>query len=179
MKIRFLLVVTLSFIQFQVLAKLPSEIKLNDHAYTICKNYTVKYAMFFKVVDVGLYLKECNSKINTIDSSDKVVRFHYHLDVKRKIFIDAAEEFYLKNHAGNKESSELLDELNRFNQAYQDISEDDFYDLHHNQNQSLSLFKNDEILIKSDISEFAMKYFHIWFGEKPAVKSLKRSFQKQ
>lgn len=167
---------------------LPDEVKKDNWVYKKCMQHTIKYAMFIKIADIGLYFQDCNAEKSLLDREDKLLRFRYRLNVKRKVFADAAEEFYLKNYTGKFNNSQQpksaklgtteMSELNRFNQAYVDIAEDDFYELWHFRGEKITLSKNSKPLITSENSEFAKKYFHIWFGEIPATKSLKRAFIK-
>lgn len=153
---------------------MPEEMTLESENYYLCKEHTIKYAFVIKVAYVGLYLKDCNVEKPNLELADKLVRFNYQVNVKAKVFIDSAEEFYLKNL--QETTPEELVELKRFNQLYENIEASEYYDVHHKQGLSLSLYKNNQLLGVSENPSFSFNYFNIWFGKYPAVKPLKKSF---
>jgi hypothetical protein len=153
---------------------MPEELTIASENYYLCKEHTIKYAYVIKIAYVGLYLKDCQIDHVNVQLEDKLIRFNYQVNVKAKVFIDSAEEFYLKNlQAINKKE---LEELYRFNQLYENIQASEYYDVHHKQGQSLILYKNSELLGSSNNEKFSSNYFNIWFGKYPAVKPLKKSF---
>lgn len=156
---------------------MPEFIEIEKQQYALCKEHTIRYAFVVKIAYVGLYLKNCNVDESLLDLSDKLVRFNYQVNVKAKFFIDAAEEFFIKNLKQSINPNSIK-ELNRFNQYYEDIQSSDFYDLYHQQGQKLKLFKNYNLLGVSQDIKFAYQYFNIWFGKQPATKHLKKAFLK-
>ncbi|MCO4821615.1 MAG: chalcone isomerase family protein [Flavobacteriaceae bacterium] len=154
---------------------MPENLSIESNDYYLCKEHTIKYAYVIKIAYVGLYLKDCNVSDDLLNVDDKFIRFNYQVNVKAKVFIDAADEFFMKN-LKQSVSIQELDELKKFNNFYQNIEEYEYYDLYHKQGQELILYKNNEIIGKSYHQSFSYKYFNIWFGKYPAVKPLKRSF---
>jgi len=120
-------------------------------------------------------LKDCDSNDNILEASDKLIRFHYQVNVKAQVFIEAAESYFLKNMKKTITQEEKL-ELQRFNQLYENINAYEYYDVLLQHGHRLTLLKNDELLGSSLKQEFAFNYFKIWFGKYPAVKRLKKSF---
>lgn len=153
---------------------MPEVMSIESENYYLCKEHTIKYAFVIKVAYVGLYLKDCQVEKTNLELEDKLIRFNYQVNVKAKVFIDSAEEFYLKNLQATNATE--LKELNRFNQLYENIQASEYYDIHHKQGQSLILYKNNKLLGKSENQNFSFNYFNIWFGKYPAVKPLKKSF---
>ena len=154
---------------------LPKQLTMESQNYYLCKEHTIKYAYIIKIAYVGLYLKECSVNQGLLTVSDKLIRFNYQVDVKAKVFIDAAEEFYMKNLKQSVNLNEI-EEMHRFNKYYENIQASDFYDLYHKQGSRLKLYKNRKLLGVSKIQSFTYNYFNIWFGKYPAVKPLKKSF---
>ena len=161
---------------FQLQAKniLSSSIEHNQKRYALCSDFTIKYGFFFKVAHVGLYLPDCNSMANPLDAPQKILRFKYLVDISSEDFKSSAEEFYLKNvNTDTLEASK--DELYRFNAAYQDIESGEFYDLIHQGNSTLSLYKNNASIGTTDNPVLARNYFTIWFGQQPVLKKMKKA----
>ena len=155
---------------------MPEELTIASENYYLCKEHTIKYAYVIKIAYVGLYLRDCQVDQISLKLEDKLIRFNYQVNVKAKVFIDSAEEFYLKNLQTTNNSE--LEELYRFNQLYENIQASEYYDIYHKQGQSLRLFKNSKLLGMSENQNFSFNYFNIWFGKYPAVKPLKKSFIK-
>ena len=153
---------------------MPEVMSVESENYYLCKEHTIKYAFVIKIAYVGLYLKDCKEEKNSLRVEDKLIRFNYQVNVDAKVFIDSAEEFYLKNLQVTNATE--LKELSRFNKFYENIKASEYYDIHHKQGQSLILYKNNEILGTSENEIFSFNYFNIWFGKYPAVKPLKKSF---
>ncbi|MFK8012130.1 MAG: chalcone isomerase family protein [Marinicellaceae bacterium] len=175
MKFLFALILISNSVIAEKVKNIPQSLMVENIEYSLCKEYTVRYAFVVKIAYVGLYLKDCSTDENLLKLSDKLIRFNYQVNVKEKFFIDAAEEFFIKNlhQAGNTNN---IQELNRFNQYYEDIESSDFYDLYHQQGQKLKLSKNNKLLGVSNDVNFGYKYFNIWFGDEPAIKPLKKAF---
>lgn len=154
---------------------IPKNLNLDSVAYSLCKEHTIRYAYVIKIAYVGLYLKNCNAEKDLLNITDKLIRFNYQLDVKADVFINAAKKFYVKN-TKTKLSAQEEKVLDKFNQLYVNIKESEYFDLYHQKNTNLKLYKNGELLGGSQNSTFAAKYFNIWFGDEPSVKSLKKAF---
>jgi len=155
--------------------KVPQQLTIENNSYSLCKQHTIRYAYVIKIAYVGLYMQDCDQNENLLELPDKLIRFNYQVNVKADVFIDAAEEFFSKNF-NQPLSFEKTQELNRFNQLYENIQPSDYYDIYHQDGQKLKLFKNDKLLGLSENVSFAYQYFNIWFGKYPAVKPLKRNF---
>ena len=164
-----------NFAMAKVDTNLPEFISLENAQYSLCKEHTIRYAYVIKIAYVGLYLKDCSSQVDVMAETDKLIRFHYQVDVKAEVFRNAAEEFFIKNLTDTPVNKNIQ-ELKRFNQFYENINESDYYDLYLQQGHSLKLYKNTKLLGFSENSDFANKYYTIWFGDDPAVKSLKKAF---
>jgi hypothetical protein len=155
--------------------KLPQYLSVENKQYTLCKEHTIKYAYFIKIANVGLYLKNCSNKKELLNVPDKLIRFNYLVNVKASVFIEAADKFFTKN-LNDTLVNQDINELQRFNQLYENIQASEYYDIYHQQGQRLKLFKNNKFLGSSDNSKFSYNYFNIWLGKYPAVKPLKKSF---
>lgn len=175
MKFLFLLFIFTNVALADKAKKLPKYLTIEENNYALCKEHTIRYAYVVKIAYVGLYLKDCHTNQNLLKVSDKLIRFNYLVNVKASFFIDVAEEFFFKNLEQSINSQEIQ-ELNRFNQYYENIQPSEYYDLYHQQGQKLMLFKNNNLLGTSDNINFSYQYFIIWFGQYPAVKRLKNSF---
>ncbi|WP_395373555.1 chalcone isomerase family protein [Marinicella sp. W31] len=160
---------------FQAQAKtLSSTIEHNQESYTLCSDFTIKYGFIFKVAHVGLYLPDCSSTLNPLEQPKKILRFKYLVDISSEDFQSSAEEFYLKNvNTDVLEASK--DEFYRFNAGYQDIESGEFYDLIHQGDSKLSLYKNNASICATENSVLAKNYFTIWFGQKPVLKKMKKA----
>jgi hypothetical protein len=173
------MLLTLMLFSTCVIAKneknLPPQLTMETQDYFLCKEHTIKYAYVIKIAYVGLYLKDCESQQNILDIEDKLLRFNYQVNVKANVFIEAAEEFFIKNDDKTSNQQEI-NELNQFNHFYTNIEASEYFDLYHKQGETLKLYKNAELLGISELKSFTYKYFNIWFGKYPAVKPLKQSF---
>ena len=174
MKILVFLLFISSDISAENKKNIPQTLTIENSSYSLCKEHTIRYAFVIKIAYVGLYLEDCTTDQDLLTQSDKLIRFNYQVDVKAKVFIDAAEEFFVKN--STQPGEQELQELKRFNQFYENINDSDYYDLYHQQGKILKLLKNTKLLGSSENTGFAFKYFNIWFGKYPAVKPLKKAF---
>ena len=157
---------------------MPVQLTIESQDYYLCGEHTIKYAYVIKIAYVGLYLRDCEiDKQSVLNIDDKLIRFNYQVDVKAKVFIDAAEEFFMKNLKQSVSPKEI-EEMHRFNNYYENIQASEYYDLYHQAGSKLKLYKNKKLLGDSEIQGFTFKYFNIWFGEYPAVKPLKKSFDR-
>lgn len=154
---------------------LPETIMVDSKEYILCKNHTIRQALFIKVAYVGLYLQDCDQNENILQMADKLVRFNYQVAIKSSFFKKAAYDFFLKNLNDNV-SEDKIAQLTNFNELYQDMKSDDCYDLYLKEGQQLKLYKNAELLGTSKDTIFSKQYFNIWFGEFPAIKKLKKAF---
>lgn len=174
MKLFLTLMVFTRAVMAEDVKKVPPILTIDNSTYHLCKEHTIRYAYVIKIAYVGLYLQNCSNNQNLLNVSDKLIRFNYQMDVKAEIFIDAAKEFFEKNTA-QEQATQFTQELNRFNQFYENINDSDYYDLYHQSGETLKLYKNNKLLGTSENSDFAFKYFNIWFGEYPSVKPLKKA----
>jgi hypothetical protein len=169
-----------SLISAKANKNMPKILLVDSANYFLCKEHTIKYAYVIKIAYVGLYLQDCKINDNLLTSADKLIRFNYQVNVKAEVFIDAAEEYFLKNInplvKNQKVNDQILTELKKFNTHYENIKAYEYYDLYHKQGRLLKLIKNSKTIGISNNKSFSYRYFNIWFGDKPAVKKLKKSF---
>ncbi len=154
---------------------LPESITVDSKKYELCKDHTVRQALFIKVAYVGLYLQDCNQDENILQIADKLVRFNYQVTIKSSFFKEAAYDFFVKN-LNDSPTGDKIAQLTDFNELYQDMKSDDCYDLYLKEGRQLKLYKNTELLGSSSDTDFSNQYFNIWFGQYPAIKKLKKAF---
>ena len=155
---------------------LPEVIEQNNSQFEQCDSFTLRYGFVIKVVDIGWYAPNCQVASPILEADNKIVRFHYHKNVEADFFRDSAEEYFLLNLNGSDQKNQLEQPLLAFNAGYTDIADGEYFDLVHTNGQSLSLYKNNQLLASSDNSQFSQAYFNIWFGEQPVIQKLKKRF---
>ncbi|MEZ5470840.1 MAG: chalcone isomerase family protein [Marinicella sp.] len=173
----FICMLSLILIQLSASAKnLPESIEHQDDLFQLCDQYTLRYGFVIKVAEIGWYAPECKGSSVLTELSHKILRFHYHKNVAADFFKKSAEEYFLLNLQNQEEQKILIDHLRTFNDAYTDISSGEYFDLIHWKDKQLSLWKNKQLLIKTEHAAFARQYFNIWFGEVPVIEKLKSAF---
>lgn len=152
---------------------LPAEINKNDIVFSQCNNFTLKYALVIKIAEIAWYSPDCKEN-PILGSMNKILRFHYHKNVKSDFFKESAEEFFLKNL--DDYGPELVVDLKQFNEGYTSIKPGEYFQLEHFDNSEISLYKNDDLLASSNNQKLAVNYFNIWFGKDPVIDKLKKAF---
>ncbi len=155
---------------------LPGLIELNNTQYDLCQNFTLRYGLVIKIADIGWYAPNCDESSVISEQTDKIIRFHYHKNVSADFFKESAEEYFLLNLENQSEHDLLYEHLTQFNDAYTDIKSGEYFDLVHWNDEQLSLWKNKQLLVKINHTDFARKYLNIWFGKVPVIKKLKSAF---
>ena len=175
-----LLVLMLSMASLQALSAkhLPAVIEHNNKPFQQCKDYTLRYGLLIKVAEIGWYSPDCTQQKNVLASGNKVIRFHYLVNVSGDFFKKSAQEYFLLNLENQEQQKQFNDVLTAFNSGYKDIKDGEYFDLVHIDDASLSLFKNNELLSVTKNSLFSRKYFNIWFGNIPVIDKLKLAFSK-
>ncbi len=154
--------------------KLPAEIThQSGDGFKLCKQQLITKALFFDIVDVGIYYKDCPKKINVFDDSEKLLRFHYLRKVTGKQFKEGAEE-YLKYNLTNKQHKLCFRQYLDINNAYVDVNDGDFYDLFKIKEKGLDLYLNGKPLSQFKNDDCESLYFKIWFGEKSMSSDFKK-----
>lgn len=156
--------------------QLPQIIEHQSHQYQLCKKFTLRYGFIIKVADIGWYAPNCDLQKPILEAPNKIIRFHYFKDVSAQFFKTSAEKYFKLNLAHSELTELLLPTLKKFNEGYSNIKSGDYYDLVHTDNSNLSLLKNNIPVVTTHGSEFAAKYFNIWFGNQPISTKLKQAF---
>jgi hypothetical protein len=155
--------------------QLPNVINHEQNEFQLCKQFTLKYGLIFKIAEIGWYAPECNG-LSVLASGNKIVRFHYFKNVKADFFKQSAEEYFMLNLISEAQKQALTEPLKKFNNGYTDIQAGEYFQLLHQDDTKLSLFKNDVLLAATENNELASLYFNIWFGQQPVIEKLKNAF---
>ena len=154
---------------------LPNEIKHEQREFQLCKQFTFKYGLIFKIAEIGWYAPECNEP-SLLASGNKILRFHYFKNIKADFFKQSAEEYFMLNLSSEAQKQALTEPLKNFNEGYTDIQAGEYFQLLHQDDIKLSLYKNDVLLAITENNELASLYFNIWFGQQPVIEKLKNAF---
>ena len=160
-----LLLVILVTLPYVASTKLPDTVQHpSGLSLKLCSEQKITKALFFDVLFVGLYFKECSKGKDIFTSKDKLLRFHYLRDVKGNQFTEGAEE-YLNYNLTEQQKALCWNEYTEINNSYLDVQEGDFYDLYHIGSIGLDLYLNQKPLntLKSESCESL--YFNVWFGK--------------
>ncbi len=154
--------------------KLPSQISHPSGVlFQLCSQQKITKAIFFDVVQVGLYYPSCPEKLTVFDQKSKLLRFHYLRKVKGKQFKEGAED-YLTYNLNEADFKKCFAKYQALNNSYLDVKDGDYYDLFQLQPIGLDLFLNDKSLASFKDSECEALYYNIWFGK----ESMSSDFQK-
>ena len=156
---------------------LPETLTQNNNPFERCNKFTLRYGFVIKVAEIGWYAPDCSETTSILEEPNKIVRFHYFKNVDADFFKESAEEYFLLNLANmQKLQNQMKAPLVAFNAGYTDIADGEYFDLVHTNGSNLSLYKNDELLMVSENSQFSNSYFNIWFGDIPVISKLKFAF---
>lgn len=144
-------------------AKLEPSVRYQQTDYQLCAQQRVTKALFFDVVDVGVYYPSCQQAENVFDSQPKLLRFSYLRDVEGIQFTEGADDF-LEDNLTDAEKKSCLAAFKDFNTIYQDVADGDYYDLFVKPAQGIYLRLNQSQLAELDQPECALPYLNIWFG---------------
>ena len=172
-----ILLTVLLFLSLATQAKqhLPDSLIQDEVIFQRCNDFTLRYGLVIKVAAIGWYAPDCNSK-NLLDTSNKILRFHYFKNVDAVFLKTSAQEYFILNLAESEIKPTLSNALTSFNDAYVDIQSGQYFQLIHINDQRLSLYRNEELLATTDNAVLARNYFNIWFGNKPVIQKLKKAF---
>lgn len=176
MKLLIILSLILCSLNLKAEEILPLSLTENNTQFERCDEYTLRYGFVIKVVDIGWYAPACN-EITLLESSNKILRFHYHKDVKADFFKESAEEYFILNLETEAQQQALRQPLKDFNDGYTDIESGEYFQLVLANDSNLSLYRNNNLLASTDNVELAKKYFNIWFGKNPVIEKLKSAFR--
>lgn len=144
-------------------AKLEQQVSYQHTDYQLCAQQRVTKALFFDVVDVGVYYPDCTQADNVFDLQPKLLRFSYLREVEGIQFTEGADEF-LEDNLSDAEKKTCLDAFKDFNTIYKDVADGDYYDLFVTPDQGLSLQLNRSQLAELNQAECAVPYLNVWFG---------------
>lgn len=145
-------------------AKIEPQISHQQQDYQLCAQQRVTKALFFNVVDVGVYYQDCNNATDIFDQHPKLLRFSYLRKVKGKQFTEGADDFLSKNLTADEKQTCLTD-FTEFNAIYKDVADGDYYDLFVTPGHGLNLRLNESELADLDKPDCAAPYLNIWFGQ--------------
>ena len=145
-------------------AQLTPSVTFENTEYQLCLEQRVTKALFFKIVDVGIYYQDCKQASNIFDQQPKLLRFSYLREVEGQQFTEGADDF-LEQNLQAAEKEQCLSEFKNFNTIYQDVQDGDYYDLHIFPAQGIVLRLNDSQLAQLTKGQCATPYLNIWFGQ--------------
>lgn len=154
---------SLLIISGPVQAKLEPQVSYQQTDYQLCAQQRVTKALFFDVVDVGVYYLNCEQADNVFDSQSKLLRFSYLREVEGAQFTEGADEF-LEDNLTDAEKENCLETFKDFNTIYKDVADGDYYDLFVTPGQGINLRLNQSQLAELNQPECALPYLNIWFG---------------
>lgn len=155
---------SLLIISGSVQAKLEPQVSYQQTDYQLCAQQRVTKALFFDVVDVGVYYPNCAQADNVFDSQPKLLRFSYLRKVEGVQFTEGADDF-LEDNLTDTEKEACLDAFKDFNTIYKNVVDGDYYDLFVTPNQGINLQLNQSQLAELNQPECAVPYLNIWFGD--------------
>jgi len=144
-------------------AKLEPSVRYQQTNYQLCAQQRVTKALFFDVVDVGVYYPNCQHAENIFDSQPKLLRFSYLREVEGIQFTEGADDF-LKDNLTDTEKEACLGAFKDFNTIYKNVADGDYYDLFVTPDQGINLQLNQSQLAELNQAECAVPYLNIWFG---------------
>ncbi len=154
---------SLLIISGSVQAKLEAQVSHQQTDYQLCAKQRVTKALFFDVVDVGVYYPNCDQADNVFDSQPKLLRFSYLREVEGVQFTEGADDF-LEDNLTDTEKETCMLAFKDFNTIYQDVADGDYYDLFVTPDQGINLRLNESQLAELNKPECAVPYLNIWFG---------------
>jgi len=133
---------------------------------------------FFDLYSIALYAPEAAADAEKVlGNVPKKLVFHYHRDIERQDFIEAADQVLKKNpNVDMKVIEERLAELNSW---YVSVEEDDIYELSYVPEKGTSLALNGKELGTVPGVDFQRAYFGIWLSNHSISDSLRNRLVKK
>ncbi len=153
--------------------RLPSSIVVNDTNFNKCSEVRITKALFFNILDLGLYTPNCQTFSSVFSRSEKLIRFKYLRTVTGQEFKEGAEEYLGKNLPKQK-LEQCQQPFNTLNQLYKDVSDGDFYQLIQSKDNAISITLNNQLIGTIENPDCAIDYYQMWFGK----ESMDSGFQK-
>ncbi|MRX27792.1 chalcone isomerase family protein [Kangiella sp. HZ709] len=174
MKYKFLIVILLFFTPTAFSKdRLPSSIVVNERNFNKCSEVRITKALFFKILDLGLYAPDCQSFSSVFSKSEKLIRFKYLRTVTGQEFKEGAEE-YLGKNLPKQRLEQCQKPFNNLNQLYKNVNDGDFYQLIQSKDNAISITLNNQLIGSIENPDCAIDYYHMWFGK----ESMDTGFQK-
>lgn len=126
--------------------------------------------------EAELSLASCYEASNILDPIPKMLSITFARDVSAERLNKMASESMTDN-LGEGNSFDSIFEC--ISGVYQDTREGDRYDVLYLPGEGLSLKLNQKLIAHCPDSDWAPKYFNIWFGEKPFHKRLRKELLAQ
>lgn len=131
-----------------------------------CAELELRVAGLFHVGTAFLYLEQCASAADILETVPKQFSLELARDFKGEDLIESARSTLTRN-LGVDSADQLPEALRCLAGAYVDAESGDRYDVVYRPGDGLGLFLNERLLQSCEDSEDAEKYFMIWFGEDP------------
>ncbi|PXF64093.1 chalcone isomerase family protein [Kangiella spongicola] len=144
-------------------AQITNTIQYDNQTFELCDKERVT-KLWFDIVDIGVYYKDCASAENIFDQKSKLLRFSYLREVKGKQFTEGAIEYLEANLSPNRKSLCSASFAN-LNNAYQTVGNGDVYDLYILKDEGIKLYLNKKHLHTMPNTECRLDYLNVWFGE--------------
>ncbi|WP_251358405.1 chalcone isomerase family protein [Kangiella sp. TOML190] len=169
---KLLLITSLSLSSLAVLAKpisedlnpkLPQTVVKSEQTYHRCSQVRITKALFFKIVDVALYLEDCRNFQGIFSQRAKVLRFSYLRKVTGEQFSEGANE-YLQKNLSTEQYERCIPHYSKLNNAYQDVKKGDTYELLMAPDKTTVTLNKIPIGLITDDSCGEL-YLNVWFGK--------------
>ncbi|MCS3902351.1 hypothetical protein J2T55_000347 [Methylohalomonas lacus] len=135
------------------------------------------YKVIFTGAVAGLYLDDPASLDDVLADTAKRLEFVYFGGLDADDFVAAANESLAEN-LDAETLEKLRPKIDAFNDLYVDIEKNDRYAISYVPGRGLELAHNGEVLGTVAGDMFANTYFHIWFGDRPFNRHLKKTLLK-
>ncbi|AOE48963.1 chalcone isomerase family protein [Kangiella sediminilitoris] len=159
-----LFIVTGLLFSSAVFAELPASINHNNQTFELCAQEKVTKGIFFDIVNVGIYYKNCGSVGGIFDDETKLLRFAYLREVEGQQFTEGAIE-YLEENLSPEEKQRCFDRYSQLNNSYKDVSDGDYYDLYLIKDEGLKLYLNNQYITEMTDTSCDSEYLKVWFGK--------------
>ena len=143
----------------------------DNAAWQTCASAPVKALKFFDVGEARLARDDCSTRSPLTPPLQ--LTFAYHRAIPGDAMAKAALVMVERN-LEQAQFEKLAPRLRAFSSGYRDISSGDQYVLRYNDDGSLSLWLNDQLLRSEQGHDFARAYLSIWFGPEPYSDELKQ-----
>jgi len=140
-----------------------------------CSEVELKVMGLFSVGTASLHLADCGDIDRILERIPKMFSLDLDRDMAGQDLIDSANELLVKNISEAESPDELPQELACLADAYVDASEGERFDVVYQPDESLALYRDDELLKECPDRGRGHEYFKIWFGEEPFNKRMKNA----